>query len=242
MNLEQTLDKLLIAQRGWSLRLPKDEPIVLMLTGGLDSSLLAEVCLRELHAQVYPLYIRRGAKAEQYEERAAIDVVAYLKKKYDNMHELYTIDAEIPPSKLKKQFDETYVKRMGHPMRNVIAELYAVQYAVMLSQTGTKVRTVAIGSINEDVSPDGHPASFLASTVATCVSMDDWSWQITAPYLLDGLLADTVKIHKEDIVAWGKRQGFPFHLTRSCISGSVRPCDACSACLRRNTLHLEEQH
>ncbi len=241
MSTEHDLEKILVDRRGWSLRQPRNENIVLMLTGGLDSSLLAEMSISELGARVFPFYIRRGAQAEKHEEAAARAVVHYLQEKYDDrIADLYSVDADIPPQRLKKSLDPAFVKRHGHPMRNAIAELYAVQYATMLSQNGEPSHTIAVGSIDGDVRPDSQPISFLTTSLTACLHMDDWQWQIMSPFMIDGLLPGKKKISKKDILDWGVEHQFPLHLTRSCTSGTAQPCDECTACVRRNELFQQQ--
>lgn len=237
MSLERQLSRTLIDQRGWDLRQPHGENVVLMLTGGLDSSLLTAMCLEVLQARVFPLYVRRGSRAQQYEEQAAWAVVKYLQDKYgDNMQDLYVIEAEIPPADIKSTLPTSYLNRIGHPMRNAMLQLYAVQRAVMLSQGGVPVHSVLAGSVNGDISPDTNLASYLATTLTTCIGLDDWQWQVMSPYLVDGLLPGKDGLYKGDLLVWAKAHDFPLQLTRSCMSASAKPCGGCTACVRRDKL------
>jgi 7-cyano-7-deazaguanine synthase in queuosine biosynthesis len=225
-------------QRGWSLRQPVKEPIVLLLTGGLDSSLLAEICVHELKSMVYPLYIRRGSTTQEKEEQAAKSVTTYLQSKYGGrkIKDLVVLDCTVPPTSLRKSFSKNKIIQSGWPMRNTILELYAIQYAFSLDQKGVHIRTVATGSVDDDIHPDSQPISFLATTLATCVNLNDWSWQVMAPYLQTGIFPDKSSLSKKDIVEWGREHSFPFHITYSCPQGAIRPCGTCKDCKIRKKL------
>lgn len=237
--MEQSkLQQYIINQRDWSLRQPVKEPIVLLLTGGLDSSVLAEICIHELESIVYPLYIRRGGTTQKKEEQAAKSVVSYLQNKYGErrIKDLFMLECTIPPTSLRKGFSEDKIAQSGWPMRNTILELYAVQYASSLIQKGVRVRTITTGSIDDDIHPDSQPMSFLAATLAVCVNLNDWSWQVMAPYLQAGIFPGKDSLSKKDIVEWGREHNFPFHVTYSCPRGAIRSCGTCKDCKIRKKL------
>ena len=65
----RSIEKILIEKRGCVFKIPKNQPVVLLASGGLDSTVALDKIIRDWNVKVYPLFIKRGAKAEKFEER-----------------------------------------------------------------------------------------------------------------------------------------------------------------------------
>ena len=228
------LEEVLICNRGWSLRQPVDESIIILVSGGVDSSILAEMCIKLLNTKLYPIYIKRGAHAEISEISSANKIIKYLDDMYPHKTEpLKIIECNIVPKELASLLDPSVVKAKGLPMRNLMLISLAMQYAMSLRE---EVRTIVLGAEGLRQGDAGYPdmrlSSLLANTVALCENIDDWSWQVMSPLLIPGLLAGEDYVTKEGLACWARDNNFPIRETYSCTTGNSA-CRVCKSCKSR---------
>lgn len=228
------LEKYLIEERGWALRQPYNESAVILMSGGIDSSVLAEMAINSLDTTLFPLYVRRGAHAEADELDATEHIVTYLQEKYPNrIHPLHTITADVPPAEIASKLVYDQIQARGIPLRNSILSSIAVQHAVTLNDEISTVIVCVEKVIPEGAEyPDMSLQTFLANSIMVCSNLGDWKWQIMSPLLIPGLVADTDYITKQDLVKWGQDYEFPLGKTYSCTRGG-QPCGACRSCRSR---------
>ena len=231
---KQQLGEILFAKRGFIYKLPKKRNVILTMTGGIDSSVGAQLIIEKWDSIIYPFYLKRGATAERYELKSVKRVVSYLKKKYpNNIKNLFIASAPVPLSEIKPNLSKKRVIKRGHPLRNSIIQSYAVQYGVSLNDQVVKLDTVLVGSVASDYFPGSRDVDLLLNTLHVCTNMEEWNWQILSPFLQKGLLKGKQKIIKIDLIKWGYKNNFPFELTRTCTSENAIPCGKCSECKER---------
>ena len=96
-------EELLRNRRGYVFRINKKQPVVFIVSGGLDSSIALSRVLEDLKVPVYPLYVRRGAKAEKYEEASVEYFIKFYKRKYPTLvNNIKYCRMDIPPAEIKK--------------------------------------------------------------------------------------------------------------------------------------------
>jgi 7-cyano-7-deazaguanine synthase in queuosine biosynthesis len=230
----ETVSALLVKRRGYVYAIPHNEPVVLTMTGGLDSSIAARLIIEQWKVTVYPIYIIRGACAEKYEIEAVRRVHKYISQIYpERIKEIVFVTAEVPPKEIKRRLSRDRVVQHGHPLRNPILQSYAVQYAISLSDQGVPIRTVVVGSIASDHFPGSRPGDLIVNTLYVCTNLDEWQWQIVSPYFQPGLLKGKERMTKYDLIQWGITHSFPFEITRTCTADSAQACGICSACCER---------
>lgn len=232
--LKNWLENLLIQKRGYLYALPKNQNVILAMSGGIDSSVGAQLLIEEWNSTIYPFYLKRGATAEKYEILATQKVVRYLKQKYpNNVMNLLIASAAIPLKEIKSNLSRDRIIHRGHPLRNPIIQSYAVQYGASLNDQGIKLNTVLVGSVASDYFPGSRDIDLLINTLYTCINMEEWDWQILSPFFQSGLLDNKKGIRKIDLIKWGAKHNFPFNLTRTCTSSSAIPCGQCPECRER---------
>lgn len=67
--LAALLERALLDHRGYIFRPPLHEAVIILMSGGIDSSIAADLCISSWKTTVFPCYIKRGAKAEREELR-----------------------------------------------------------------------------------------------------------------------------------------------------------------------------
>lgn len=221
-------------KRGYVFKIPRDENVVFMMSGGIDSSIATELCIRKWGVTVYPFYVLRGATAEKYEITALERVLKYLKTKYPRATKrLFTVRSSVPPREIKKGLSRDRVVKRGHPLRNSVMQSLAAQYGTMLSDSGKKVRTVLAGSVVSDFFAGSRSVDLRINTLYTCSNLDEWDWQISSPMLEGGLLEGKEHLEKVDLIRWGVENKFPFEITRTCTRGRKIACETCEECKER---------
>jgi 7-cyano-7-deazaguanine synthase in queuosine biosynthesis len=229
-----TMETILIQERGFVSRDPIDEDIVALCSGGLDSSVMIDRVIFEYGAIVHPLFVKRGAKAEAFEEKAFDFFVDFYKRKYpQNIGEAANLDFKIPPLEFKDYFPKELGLSIGHPLRNSTLQNLAVMYAVCLNgKLGLNIRTVFTGSVAEGgTEPEGAILSLRSQTLNTCINLGDWGWQITSP-LTDLFLRErpTYKVH---LIKYALKENIPLEKTRTCFSDEEIADGTCDACKKR---------
>ena len=232
-----TIETILSKERGYISKVPvyeNNEDVVVMCSGGLDSSVMLDLLIEEWNVRINPLFFKRGSRNEKYEEEAFDFFIDYYKEKYPkNIGEVAKLSYEIPPKQLKENFPKEYVLSIGHPLRNSTMQNLAVMYAVTLSEKlGHNVRTIFTGSIGEDrKEPELGILSLRSQTLMTCISMADWEWQITSP-LTDWELREK-PIYKLDLIERAVAKNIPLDKTRTCFSSEEIADGTCYACKLR---------
>ena len=232
-NLE-TIEGILVNERGYPSRKPGGEDVVVICSGGLDSSIMLDIVIKEYGCKVHPLFFRRGATNEKLEEAAFDFFVDFYRHKYPiNMRNPGKIEYQIPPKQLKGDFPKELAMTVGHPLRNSTMQNLAVMYAVSLDgKYDIKVRTVFTGSVGEDnTEPETGLLSLRAQTLNTCINLGDWGWQVTSP-LTDTALREE-PIFKTQLIEYALERGIPLEKTRTCFGGEEEACGTCGACVKR---------
>jgi 7-cyano-7-deazaguanine synthase in queuosine biosynthesis len=228
------IERILMDERGYVSRKPRGENIVVLCSGGLDSSVMLDKIIREWDVKVFPMFLKRGARAEKHEE-AAFDYFMdfYSKRFLDNIKEPFKFSFEIPPKEMKKYFPANLVLTQGHPLRNSTMQNLAVMYAVSLNgKYSLDIKTVLSGSVGEDYrEPELGILSLRSQTLNTCIQTGDWKWQITSP-LTDPYLTDKTT-HKTDLIEYAIERFIPLDKTRTCFSKEKTADGTCFACLKR---------
>lgn len=229
-----TIDTLLISKRGYEAKKPVDQDVVVLYSGGLDSTIMIDKIINDWNVQVHPLFIKRGAKAEKFEEEAFDYFIDYFQKKYpNNMHEGKKIEYEVPPKDFKDSFPKEYLQTIGHPLRNSTMENLAVMYAIGLNNTkGLFINTVLVGSVGDDsTEPEQGILSLRSQTLNTCINLGNWNWQITSPFTDPALVERP--IYKHELIEYSIKKQIPIEKTRSCFSDQKEPDKTCIACVKR---------
>jgi len=229
-----TIKKMLINKRGYYFEKPEGEHVILLYSGGVDSTTLIDLVASKWNAKIILLYIRRGSRNQQYEENAVDFFYDFYKNRYpDNIIDLVKIETDVPTRVNKEYFDKNRRKVMGYPMRNSIMWSLGVSQAVYLGEKyETTIRTVLVGSVGDDSdSPESGYLSVLSMSLHACICLGTWNFQVNAP-----LMDNSFKVggmFKKDLVAYCRQNDIPIEKSRSCFEASEEPCGQCLACIHR---------
>ena len=242
----KNVEKQLIKRRGYIFKMPKKKtPVILMFSGGLDSTTICDILLRKYGLQVFPLHLRRGQIRMPIEEKAVADLSKYFSKKFPKLyHQPQIVNAFIPP--LEFRFDVTAhaeVKAnkkndqwLGIPMYTSMAAEYAVNYAVHLEKSqGIKIRDIFFGIMSKDgLVMKYETLTFLRSaTNHICQLMGDYSWQVSSLPVEKEL---GYYFDKEPLIQWCAKYKVPIHKSFSCLDPHYFHCGHCYYCKRRKNI------
>jgi len=207
--------------------------IIILMSGGLDSSVLASLLLDKTKYVLHPLFIRRNSRAQLWEERGYDYFYKFYNDKFPTRFNYgKKIEVEVPPKDLKKYRNIEQLKKYGHPMRNVVIQALGVQYAANLSsELGVDIRTVFTATVSDDSFPHSSLLALRATTLLTCIESGDWRWNVASPLLDDSFFGQIFS--KTDLVRYAIKHNIPLKYTRTCIEDTEEQCLKCPECLSR---------
>ncbi len=226
-----SLEALLLARRGWITRAPIAEDVVLIYSGGLDSTVSIDMLMQEWKIErLFPLFIRRSAKATVYEEEAAEYFVNFYQDRYPNrMMPLKVVTTEVPPLDFKQYNPREVDRKKGHPMRNVVLQSLGVQYGQSLrAEVAPDLTTILTATVGDDTFPHSSLTALRAATIATCIDLGNWNWNITSPLIDTGF--PNRPFFKKDLILYAAQAAIPLEKTRTCIEGGADPDGTCGEC------------
>ncbi len=231
--LSNKIEKLLSKEENFFIP-PVNKNVVFLMTGGIDSTLLAYLCLCEWKINVFPLYIKRGATAQEYELEAFKKTVSFLENKFGNqVNPPQIIEATIPPKEIKAMLSKERVTTRGHPLRNNVMQNIAVQYGTALTDKSVYTRYVFYASVASDTFPGSRIIDSRINTLYTRINTEEWDWIVTSPAFEGKLLRGKNFIEKIDLIKLGTTLKFPFEITRTCTSANEISCGKCGECTER---------
>lgn len=228
------VEAILKKDRGYVFREPIKEPVIVAYSGGLDSTVAIEMIIKDWDSKVYPLFFKRGARSEKFEERAFDYFVDFYKKKHpSNVGEPMKISCQIPSAEIKQYIPNERTLTVGHPMRNSTMQNKAVEYAVALNnKLDLNINTILTGSVADDnTEPELGLLSLRSQNLNVCINTANWNWQITSP-LIETSLKDR-PISKAAIIRYAYWNNIPLDKTRTCFSDEEIADGTCLACINR---------
>jgi len=206
---------------------------VVLLSGGMDSSVCAALAIRETDAAA--LHISYGQRTEERERWAFERICDRLgiKRRLALKNDTLSIvggsaltDREIAVPEAGQQIGNkipvTYV-----PFRNAHFLAAAVSWAEVLG-----ANRIYIGAVEQDSSgyPDCRPAYYRAFNEVIKAGTREGSIEIVTPL---------IAMRKSAIVKLGLELGAPFDLTWSCYSREDKACGVCESCVLRQRAFAE---
>jgi 7-cyano-7-deazaguanine synthase in queuosine biosynthesis len=230
------IESILFGERGYVSKVPEKEDVVVLYSGGLDSTVMIDQIINEWDVRVNPLFVKRSARNEKYEEEAFDYFVGYFSNKFPGkIANPFKLTYQVPPKEFKQMFQKELSLTQGLPLRNSTLSNLAVMYAVALNGKYDKnVKTVLVGSVGDDTTePETGLLSLRVQTLNTCIQLADWKWQVTSP-LTDLFISGTDEpVYKMDLIKYAVENGIPLEKTRSCFSSYEIPDGTCIACFKR---------
>lgn len=234
--MQEIYEELLTEKRGFITKWPNDA-VVMIVSGGLDSIITSAKIIKEKGLTVYPLHIERGQTNFTAERQSIEKYESVFEELYPGKFKPTTyIKLNVPPTEIKSALLE-YTKQHGHPLRDTMLQMAAVQFAASLRAEGVNVKTIFCAVMPEDYFPHSKLESIRATNIAVCQNMDDWEWQITSPNI--DLQLEEKLVSKSDEIRWAADNNFPSEFTVSCNVAAEDTqflnCGTCSSCERRKS-------
>jgi 7-cyano-7-deazaguanine synthase in queuosine biosynthesis len=103
--------------RGYVFKMPKpNTPVVLLVSGGLDSTVTWGILLEKYHLKIYPLFIIRDAQKSVQEEKAVEFFTKYFSQKYPGqVYPLMKFTTSLSPKEIINELKD--LKKYYHPER-----------------------------------------------------------------------------------------------------------------------------
>jgi len=238
-----SLENLLKSKRGFVFKMPKPgTPVVALMSGGLDTTVVIAMLLAYFKLQVYPLVIDRKLPHSKKTQDIIKIFVKYFSNKYPELfHDPFVIGSQIPPLEVNQlicqhENDRQRGKlRQGIPLQPAIYANFAVQYAKYLElKLGVKARSIFGGWLPSNSEWYAYESfqSLRSIMVNLCLVTNDFSWQFTSlPMEKDlGFYFD-----KAELVKIGTNLGLPLELTWTCYKAGDFQCGTCPPCWNRKS-------
>lgn len=235
------IEKILIHKRGFVFKMPKKgSAVIVLMSGGLDTTVVASILLEEYGLQIYPLFINRKLPHEKNIKKSLTFFSDLFRRQYPGkFHDIFEMKFTIPPAEVKdvilsKENDIIkYQNRKGVPLQPSFYANYGVYYAKYLEEvSGIKVRTIVGAWLPSNSEWYGYESfqSLRATMVNLCCMDDDYSWQFTSlPMERDlGYFFD-----KDELVRVGTKHRLPLEKTWTCYKGERLHCGTCPPCSTR---------
>ncbi len=245
LDLLKNTEEMLFKKRGYTFKMPPPKtPVISLMSGGLDTTIVTAILLEEFKLTVYPVYFDRYIENSKRAKKSVDFFSDYFKQKYSRLFKpLQKLDLKFPPpqieeiifltdagnSKVKKHSNQ----RRGIPFQPSLYIYNSLIYAYYLSETqNVQIKTI-FGSW---LKSNGlwHAYETLTALrllmLEICIMTKNFEWQFSAlPIEKElGLFYD-----KDFLIRWGYQHKLPLEKTWTCFHGKPVQCGQCSTCLDR---------
>lgn len=250
----KAVEKILIKKRGYVFRMPKPKsPVVLLLSGGLDSTAMWAILMKDCNLNVYPLFLQRKKRLLQKispHSRSVNYYASLFKNKFpNNYRQPYIANFNFPQSKIAQNtlsFSKNNSKFILEHFNPVVDQLIiepsglmsvlgfvALDYARSLfAKKGLKINTIFSANMPIDgiTVKSQTLTSLRSSMLGMCCSLNDFSLQYTSLALEKEL---GIFCQKSDLIRWAHQKKIPLEKTKSCDYYRYFHCGECLGCRQR---------
>ncbi|MFZ5845096.1 MAG: 7-cyano-7-deazaguanine synthase [Patescibacteria group bacterium] len=256
IDLIKTIEAFFKEKRGYVFKMPRPgTAVILLISGGLDSTIICEVLLKYYHLKVYPLFLHQG-RTRTIRQKEALSFFADLwQRRYPKLFiPPREFSTKFPPPEIEKSISDTlnYLSpqrilesldlqsAMVNPLSAYglgyvypfLASLYATY---LFDHSYLKIRTIfnAVTVGDGTVVPGQSFTALRATLLLLCAATGDYNWQFASPALEKEI---GHWWEKSDLIKLGQGLKLPLEKTWSCYRGGKYQCgDRCLTCLSRRT-------
>ncbi len=247
------LEAILKKKRGYNFKMPtKNSPVILIVSGGLDSTMLWYNLLSKYQLQVYPIHFV-GPHSILGERLSVNFFYSYFKKRFPELVKpvkfipaYFNFSLKDDANKkilnnnfilmtrnlfVNKKTRDKKVFFVNYPVRWAYYSLAAYEYGLELQAKNVPVHTIFTGTVPDDslVSRESTLTTLRAVNAYFCSLFGDWEWQITGPVeKRRGFFYP-----KKDSIKIGYKNGVPLEKTWSCGNNFIKQCGLCPTCKLR---------
>jgi len=249
----KVIEKFLIKKRGFIFKMPKpNTPVILLVSGGLDSTITWGLLMDKFKLKVYPLFFRRGINRWRKESKALDYFTNLYKKRYPQYFYpplKISVNLPVPEFELllkKKEFHPVFLLEFIKNINNLeeldilpqtvqpyLYPFLGLNYAAVLWQT----KNIKINTVFSSVLPgDGtvvYSQTFTAlrSTILSfCLATNNFNWQFASPVFEKEI---GFWLEKSDLIKIGNYLNLPLEKTWSCYHEKKYQCGKCLTCYSR---------
>lgn len=233
-------------RRGYVFKFPDEgTPVVLLVSGGLDSIITWNILMEKYSLKVHPLFLDRGLRKTKSEKVALDFFKGYFGRKYPSLYispkEYQTpqppkyVKKTVKTHKLHPQYILNHYSQQGRSLGLTPGpySYYGVTYALYLRRSkDLPIKTVFSGEVVGDgtVLPRQTFTVKRLQNLAICISTADYTWQYSS-FAMEKELGHWLK--KGDLIKIGNEMGIPLEKTWSCYSSKIIQCGYCLSCWSR---------
>ena len=229
LNLITKIEKIFISKRKLIIQTPiKNEPCIILVTGGLDSTISTFVLLKFFHLELYPLFINWGQQNLQQEKKAFCFFIKFFQKAFPGKyHQPKFINSHIPAKEIFNSRSNIVT------LRNTIFANHAVSYAKFLEETSLlKIRTIFLNTTSSDGDdcPDTTLTAIRSTNLNICVNENDYNWQIIS-WAIEKEFG--FYLTKDQTITLATKHHLPLERTWTCYQRGKYQCGQCFTCWSR---------
>jgi len=251
LELVETIEKYLKKKRGYVFKMPKKgSPVILLLSGGLDSVSAWKILLREYEYTVYPIFFHRGTKRYR-QELASVNYFYGLFRREEGLRcrKPFEISTTIPPKEFERyskpeNLHPVHILDALDPGRNVsrffnigvlpyVFPFFAAAYARNLYYSENIFIPhifSAVGAGDGLVVPSQTFTALRSTMLDMCVATAQYYWEFTS-LLIEPEIGHYIE--KGELLSAAAKLGVPLEKTWSCYKPGRIHCGECQACLYR---------
>lgn len=238
------IEKYLIKKRGYVIKVPPPgSNVILLFSGGLDTTIIASILMEEYKLNIYPIFTRRGHPYQKAEEKAADYFYKYFQSRYPGQfHKIKKVTTNFPPLEIRDAYEKVENKRMKPNSPQIWGDFFysnllcinAAQYSYYLKITkNIDIKTIFTAFMRSD--GDGKIDMTLTTMrgimLGLCLTTHDFKWQLISFPLEKNL---GMFYNKEYFIKWAFKHNIPLEKTRSsCRSRLMYHCGKCLLCFIR---------
>lgn len=250
----ETVEKFFLKKRGYIFKVPKPgTPVVLLVSGGIDSTVAWHYLTFVKKLDVYPLYLHRGTKRWK-KEKAAVDYFTKFYRKIfpqDRFHEPREYSTALPTKEMESLaknieqklhpsflFEGLGDKGISHidifTTTPYLFAFFGANYARELYYTKKlKIKhvfcTVAVG---DGIAVPSQTFTALRTTMfSICSALAEWDWNFASIAFEKEWNSFMTKA---DLIRYGMKNNLPLEKTWSCYLPGIYQCgNKCLTCESR---------
>lgn len=262
----EVAENFLLKKRGYVFKQPKvGEKVILLLSGGIDSTVAWETLINVYGYQVYPVVIDRGSSRRAKRELSAVrNLEKYFAKKYpDKYIRPFHLKVNTTPELFSKILNSKKIyggevlanfnknRSFVRDLSNVVLvktrgvtpyliPFYGAVYSGYLKLTqGLEIKNIFVGAnFTDGIEVSSQSFTALRSTLLSiCIATGDYSWNFSSVFLEreTGIL-----LEKGGTIKLGADLGTPLEKTWSCYRDGIFQCgNSCATCVNRKSSFAE---
>ncbi|PJE67798.1 hypothetical protein COU95_00420 [Candidatus Shapirobacteria bacterium CG10_big_fil_rev_8_21_14_0_10_40_9] len=244
----RVIEDFLLKKRGYVFRMPPPgSPVILLVSGGMDSITSWGISMEEFGLKVYPLSFDKGEKRRKKEEASLNFFSEFYSKRYPDLFvrpfklsvdlRKISIPIEKATKILHPQIILDNLDSRGNISLNLslgsftLLPFYAMLFSrYLLSTQNIKIKTIFCSVTKGDDVPSQTLTALRITMMAMCVASREYDWQFSSAVFEK---ETRLFFSKADLVSWAEEEGIPLEKTWSCYRDFRYQCGDCIACYMR---------